>query len=168
MTVYTKYRSRTDGKIVEAVQYGGADGVWTPEETTKIAAFVLGVDPDSMTVVSNEHVLDVVKPVLTDWNAEGGRAPLEVSYIQGGLSYRLELGDWIVRNKVRSTSGHTVYSHAFLTRAKFPYEYELLFDDLADVIYNECMEGLEGELYQALAEKIASVLIDKGWTRRDV
>lgn len=168
MTVYTKYRRKTDGKIVEAVQYGGADGVWTPEETTKIAAFVLGVDPDSMTVVSNEHVLDVVKPILTDWSAKEGRAPLEVADVQGGSSYRLELGDWVVRSKGRSANGFLSHELVFVTKVVFPYDFELLFDDLADVIYNECMEGLEGELYQALAEKIASVLIDKGWTRRDV
>jgi hypothetical protein len=77
-----------------AVRYGTPDGRWEQHALVKIAAFITGVDinKDSMT---EDQLLDVVRPVKSFWDPARGSADIEV--ITGKRILGMTLGQWLVR-----------------------------------------------------------------------
>lgn len=166
-----KYRRKFDGAIVTAFQYGEGKP-WDEQTLSRLAAFVTGVDVDRHTSMDAERVLDVIKPVLTDWDATRGRTPIEVADVSSHSTSTIDLGDWVVK----PNRGPLV----FVSKKEFPEQYEpvrvsgdgqymseveLQAEELSDFIYDKCMKHLDGELYQALAENIANKLVKAGWRK---
>lgn len=158
MDKYDRYRRKSDGAVVEAVQYNLAGAV------SKIAAFVLKMDVDDHITVANEHLLDVVRPVHDAWNPNSGVATIHVVDPGTGFIFPMLLNEWLAR--CDNGALLTIKPNAFIR------DYEKIqpeapkseYDELADVIY-ESFATLEGELYQALAERAASAVIKAGWKR---
>jgi hypothetical protein len=117
--------------------------------------------------VSNERILDVVQPILAEWNADKGLFPITVA------SYRIDYGDWVIRFADRSIgySIHTAFMRDYelvydsLEHGRYMSNEELEIEELADFLYNECFDGLDGELYQALAEGAAPKIVKAGWRK---
>ena len=167
MAQRNKYRRKFDGVILEAFQYGEGKP-WNQIATTRVAAFVTGIDIDNQTSIKTERVLDVVEPILADWDMGKNQAPILIA--QGGGRIRLDLGDWVVREPggkllfVKQNAFDDQYEPLFeIKPGHYMTQLEIQTDKLASFIYEECMSALDGELYQALAENIAGKLIRAGW-----
>jgi hypothetical protein len=156
-------RRKYDGFIFEAIKYGNLDGSWSPECATRVATFLLGMDPDKMTTVANERMLDVVKPILSQFDPINGVAPITVFDTVAKRHFTIQLGDWILRREGQP--------FLFVKPSAMTFDFEDLPEDvendLANFIYDECMSTLDGELYQALAEGIAARLIRAGWSKKE-
>lgn len=168
MPRYGTYRRKSDGHMAKAVQYGEPGREWDPSWITEIRNFMTGIDLDTRTTGANEKFLDVVQPILKDWNVELGIADLLISDPGSGEPVKFGLFDWVVShgNSLFSyISGHEFFRlyEPALPDDLSPEEKE--FEYLANFIYNECMPTLDGELYQALAETIASKLLASGWKK---
>lgn len=158
-----KYRRLSDGLVIEAVQYG-KEGRYEDGAIREVAGLLLGIDVDAQVSVANERMFDVITPIQGKWSPQKGIADVVVTDPYTGMRFTLSLGDWVVRN------GDQI---AFVQPGAFREEYEEVlpevprteFDDLSDVIYSS-FSNLEGDLYQALAEKAASAVIRAGWSRR--
>jgi hypothetical protein len=163
-----KYRRKFDGVILDAYQYGEGKE-WTPEATTRVAAFVTGIDINKTTTIETERVMDVVTPILTEWDHRTGKTPINVSHKSGII--RLDLGDWVVRNPdgrlefVKQDTFDDQYELLREINGRYLSLVEIETDKLSDFIYDECMSTLDGELYQTLAENIAGKLIRAGWRK---
>lgn len=151
---------------LEALRYSEADGSWSAECITRVAKFVLGMNPDNMAgAVANDRLLDVVKPVLARFDPAAGKADIEVADWVAGHIYVVHLGDWIIKHKRSSfwvvSDDH--FPEMFEVVREVPAKTEL--DELCDVIYNS-FSSLEGELYQALAETAATAVYNAGWRKQ--
>lgn len=162
------YRRKSDGAVVHAVQYGVPNSAWYPEWIAEVRNFMTGVDLETRTTGQNEQFLDVVQPVLKDWNVELGIADLLISDPGSGEPVKLGLFDWIVSH------GNSLFSYLNVTEFFKLYEpalpdnlspEEQEFERLANFIYNECMSTMDGELYQALAQNIAARLLEAGYRK---
>lgn len=167
MALVKKYRRKFDGVILEAYQYGEGRE-FDPTAMTKAAAFVTGIDIESQTSIKTEHVMDVVQPVLADWDMSKQSAPILIA--RGNDKIRLELGDWIIREsngKIDFVKKNAFYEQYEELHEVGPGRYmsmlEIQTEKLSSFIYDECMSTLDGELYQALAENIATKMIKAGW-----
>lgn len=95
---YRKVKRISDGTVFETIRYGNPDGSWDKECISKIAAFVLGFDPDIKTTVGNERILDIVRPVISEFDPINFKAPIEIVDPKHGGILRVELGDWILKD----------------------------------------------------------------------
>lgn len=81
----------------EAFRYGGLQGVWYTEAATDVINFITGVNTDNQTTVSNERMLDVVRPDMY-WTP-----PLDVDlYIVDPITrvtLQLRIGSWVLKTK---------------------------------------------------------------------
>lgn len=61
------------------------------------------------------------------------------------------------------------WNHATRARSRWfeSTDKEELIDDLGLFIYVNCFEAIDGQIYQALAEKTARKLIEAGWRQKD-
>lgn len=155
---FPRYRRLKDGAVFEAVRYGRPDGSWDDEAVTRITRFVLGVDVDTRMSVSNEAMLDVVKPNLKRWNLSAGIADIEVIDTKTGMAYTMHLGDWIVK----MADGSFIYVDA-MTFGK-EYAVPMEFNELSDFIFEYF--PWEGPAAKAVAETIAAKLIWAGWSNK--
>lgn len=164
MSEYRRVRRVRDGMIFEATRYGNEDGSWDKECITRVAGFILGLNPDVSTTVGNERILDVVRPVLKDFDPVNGKATIEVADWTSEHIFSMELGDWILK------SPNT--SFIFVKPYAFAYDFEDVpiqihakseYDELADLIYENF--PWDGETYQAVAEKVAAEVIKAGWAK---
>ena len=79
---------------VTAVQYGTPEGQWETKALIKIAAFITGVDMDANTI-TEDQILDVVRPVEAFWNPDRNLADIEI--ITGKRILGMTLGQWLVK-----------------------------------------------------------------------
>lgn len=79
---------------VTAIQYGTREGQWEPRALIRIAAFVTGVDIDAKTM-TEDQILDVVRPVEQFWDLNNNVADIEV--ITGKRILGMTLGQWLVK-----------------------------------------------------------------------
>lgn len=168
MTAVRSVRRISDGVKFDAVRYGKEDGTWDKDCIIRVAAFLLEMHPDAMT---NYHILEVVKPVLKDFDPSHGKASIEVLDKFSGRITVLELGEWIIK--------HPMASFVFVKSWAFDNEFEdvpqkihdqeeEMIDDLGLYIYVNCFGPLDGQIYQALAETTARKLVKAGWRQLEV
>ena len=81
-------------KGVSAMKYGSNGGQWDNRALIRIAAFVTGVDIESNTI-TEDQILDVVRPVEAFWNPDNNVADIEV--ITGKRILGMTLGQWLVK-----------------------------------------------------------------------
>lgn len=161
-----KYRLKRDGSLVEAVRYSSLSRPWRSSDVSRVAKFVLGHDVETRVTISNEHIMDVVRPVESNWAPQNWRADISVADWINGKTLTLPIGWWLVRNSKNELS---VVRPSEFEKAYEPHSPEAStrpaseFDILADLIYDHF--PWEGETYQAVAEKIAGSIISRGWSR---
>lgn len=158
-------RRVSDGIIFEAIRYGHEDGTWTKDCITKVARFVIGLDPNVKTTVENERMLDVVLPLIAEFDIPMGKAPIEVAEPDTGLIFRVELGDWILKNP--NTSLIFVKPYAFesdfinvVKQAKSKTDNDVL----ADLIYSAL--PYKGDIAVSLSKHIAETVLTNGWSKK--
>lgn len=156
-----KFRKREDhGFVVEAVRYGTVDSKWHPDAAMKVARFIIGVNDDHVTV-SNERMLDVVRPVLNRWDPAKGIADIEVVDLAVGLSYTVRLGSWVVK----LGDNRLLISTPTAFRRDFEDQPEEAQSDL-DTLSAEIMSILKWEESQAfVATLLAEQLLALGWRK---
>lgn len=166
-----KYRRISDGSIVDAFQYGEGEA-WTKEAVTRVVAFVTGIDVDNYTGISNERMLDVVIPILGDWDAANGKVPIQVSETRTGQSSRVDLGDWIV--KLPNDALVFVKEHAFaetyepvemLAAGRYKSYKEIEIEELATFMYKDAFQDLEMDFPEGIAHLVAPRIINAGWRK---
>lgn len=171
MIATKKYRRISDGSIVDALQYGEGKA-WTKEAVTHVVEFVTGIDVDNHTGISNERVLDVVTPILTDWDAANGKVPIQVSDTRTGQGSRVELGDWII--KLPSGALLFVKQEAFaetceavemLESGRYTSLKEIEIDELATFLYKDAFAGFEMDFPEGIAHLVAPKIINAGWRK---
>lgn len=171
MTAAQKYRRISDGSIVDALQYGEGKP-WTKESVTRVVEFVTGVDVDNHTGIAQERVLDVVIPILTDWDAANGKVPIQVSDTRTGQASRVELGDWIV--KLPSGALLFIKQEAFaetceavemLDSGRYTSHKEIEIEELATFMYKDAFNGLEMDFPEGIAHLVAPKIINAGWRK---
>lgn len=89
-----------EGKPVEtfpSVRYGDIKGRWDPQAPTRVAAFILGFDPDTRATALNERIWDVIQPITEFWFPEREIADLEILDKISGRKWALRLGDHVGR-----------------------------------------------------------------------
>lgn len=79
---------------VTAVRYGTPEGFWEPKALIKVAAFITGIDSNS-NHITEDQLLDVVRPVESFWTPETNVADIEV--ITGKRILGMTLGQWLVK-----------------------------------------------------------------------
>lgn len=154
-----KFRRIEDGLIIEAMQY-----TLGPDAVTNLAKFVLNMNVDATISVANERILDVVRPIFSEWSPKEHKATVEVVDPKSGLTFLLKLDQWIGRHDGQ---------FMFIEPDVFKSEYEEVYpepqktelDELSDVIYDSFFT-LEGDLYQALARTAAAAVIRAGWSKK--
>jgi hypothetical protein len=159
------YRRKDDHqKVYRAVRYGNDNRSWDTECTSRIAKFVLGLDVDTRVVLENERVMDVVQPIQDTWNPAHWVADIEVADWPRGARYKMSLGDWLIKDE------QGVLAH--VKPLEFVQQYERVpkvdvrytqFNELSDLIYKNF--PWEGETYQAVAENVASEIMNSGWSK---
>lgn len=82
-----------DGGL-KALRYGSNGGQWDNRALIRVAAFLTGVDIDSATI-TEDQILDVVRPVEAFWKPEQNLADIEV--ITGKRILGMTLGQWLVK-----------------------------------------------------------------------
>ena len=173
-----KYRRNRDRYVVDAYQYGEGKP-WNQEAITKVVAFVTGVNVDDHTVVSNERVLDVVRPILSEWDQTQNKTPIEVANWPSQVFYRVNLGDWIVRIPMRTSPDKTA-THLFLSPEEFYKEFvvvkeydgewkseeDLDIEALTGFLWEKVFYDFEDEEKgQELSEKAGNLVVKAGWRR---
>lgn len=160
-------RRRNSGEIYDAVQYSEPDESWSPGCIGQVAAFLLGVDPDKATTVANDQMLDVVRPLFTEFDPTNGIATIEVMDREAGnLMKKVQLGIWIL-----SRPGIPLY---LVDPSRMWELFEPLpgtvhradIDALTKFIYEDCFDTPEGSTWIRLAEHTAGKLIRAGWSRK--
>ena len=81
-------------KGVAAMRYGSNGGRWDNRALIRIAAFVTGVDIDNASM-TEDQILDVVRPVEAFWDLKNNVADIEV--ITGKRILGMTLGNWLVK-----------------------------------------------------------------------
>lgn len=166
------YRRHVDGKIGEAFQYGKEGAPWHQDLLTEVAEFVTGIDVDQHSTISADRILDVVQPVLVDWNHKEGKAPIQVADVQNNNVARLEFGDWIVRFPskeplvfVSKQLFAVHYEKVEMIDGEYKSQRDLKTEELAQFIYEKCFVGKNGPIYHDLADNTAKVLFKAGWRK---
>jgi hypothetical protein len=154
-----------NGIIFEAIHYGHEDGTWTKDCITKVAAFVIGLDPDVHATVENERMLDLVLPLIAEFDIPMGKTPIEVADPDTGLIFRVELGDWILKNPYTSLVivKPEVLKTEYVDVAK-KAESKSENDVLADLIYS--VLPYKGDIAISLSKQIAETVITNGWSKK--
>lgn len=80
-----------------SVRYGDSQGRWDPDAPRRVAAFILGFDPDTRATALNERVWDVVSPIGEFWFPDREIADLEILDKISGRKWALRLGDHVGR-----------------------------------------------------------------------
>ena len=160
-----KYRVKSTGQLVQAIRYSNPTRPWKSEDVAELAKFVLGHDMNTRITVSNEHILDVVRPVESRWAPHDHLADVTVADWVRSTTLNLSIGWWLIKDEqgaLFATNNTTFESdyEPFFT----PPPPKTDFDILADLIYNNF--PWEGETYQAVAERVASQIINDGWVKR--
>jgi len=93
---------------VTAVQYGTPEGRWDNRALIRVAAFITGIDLDKGGI-TEDQILDVVRPVEAFWDLGNNVADIEV--ITGKRILGMTLGQWLVKYptgfyRVLSTNGY--------------------------------------------------------------
>lgn len=81
-------------KGISAMRYGSNDGRWDNRALIRIAAFITGVDIENNTI-TEDQLLDVVRPVDAFWDLKNNVADIEV--ITGKRILGMTLGQWLVK-----------------------------------------------------------------------
>lgn len=81
-------------KGLSAMRYGSNGGHWDNRALIRIAAFITGVDIESNSI-TEDQILDVVRPVEAFWKPEQNVADIEV--ITGKRILGMTLGQWLVK-----------------------------------------------------------------------
>lgn len=79
---------------VTAVQYGSPEGLWDSRALIRVAAFITGLDLDKGSI-TEDQILDVVRPVEAFWDVQNNVADIEV--ITGKRVLGMTLGQWLVK-----------------------------------------------------------------------
>lgn len=155
---FKQYRKIATNDLVHAVRYVSSDDI------TKVASLVLNQDAGGMVDISNEHILDVVRPVIKRWRA--GVATIEVVNPSTSERFPVELGEWVIRD------GRNVY---ICGEARFQKLFEEKVDvdevlseyDVArDTVYNVIGDVLLNETQrQSVAHLVATSMVKDGWVR---
>lgn len=162
--IHRKVRRISDDVIFEALLYGHEDGTWSRGCITSVAGFVLGLNPDLNTTIQNDRMLDVVRPIMNEFNLEKGSAPLSVAVRSSGKIHRIELGDWILKNPDKQ--------FLFVKPDVFTTEYmdvppevvtQTEYQQLFDLIYS--ILPWEGDLYKLLTRDLTAGIIQAGWSK---
>lgn len=166
-----KYRRISDGSIVDAFQYGEGK-TWTKEAVTRVVQFVTGIDVDNYTGISNERVLDVVIPILGEWDAANGKVPIQVSDTKTGESAKVDLGDWIVKLPngallfiKKSAFGETYEPVEMLEAGRYKSHKEIEIEELATFLYKDSFADLEMDFPEGIAHLVAPRIINAGWRK---
>lgn len=146
-----------------AVQYGNSDWSWDPDGITKVAALVLGMNPDVVTTVANERMLDVVRPVLSEFDPAHGKATIEV--LDGSNVFPVALGDWVLKPL---DGGPMIFVKQFSFSLEFeplPVEVEAsALDELTELIY-QVFAPLDDTRHKSLSRSAAETVLQAGWTK---
>lgn len=167
-----KYRRISDGSIVDAFQYGEGRS-WTKDAVTRVVEFVTGIDVDNHTGISNERVLDVVIPILDDWDAVNGKVPVQVFDTKTGDSARVELGDWIVKLPTgallfikQAAFSETYEPVEMLGSGRYKSHKELEIEELATFLYKDAFSDFEMDFPEGIAHLVAPKIINAGWRKQ--
>lgn len=180
--IQQRYRRKKDRFVVDAYQYGEGKP-WTQDSISKVVAFMTGIDVDNHTGVSNERILDVVRPILHEWDKTINRTPIEVANWPSHVFYRVDLGDWIVRLPMGEEGSDKAVqaTHVFVKNADFWNEYETVqnyfgvyksqedldIEDLTVFIWEEVLSDLKDEEKgQELSKKAGELIIKAGWRKK--
>ena len=160
-----EYRSISSGEVVRAHRYSNPTRPWRSEDVAELAKFVLGHDMNTRITVANEHILDVVRPVESRWAPHDHLADVAVADWIRNTTLNLSIGWWIVKD---DNGGLSAMSNSSFESTYEPFMKALPpktpLDDLADLIYANF--PWEGETYQAVAERVASQIINEGWEKK--
>lgn len=174
MTLHKFMRRKSDGVVIEVVKYGEADGSWSKESTTRVAAFLLGFDPDNGTSIQNERMLDVVRPIYDSFDPINRVADIEVYIPSMSITYCMKLGVWLGKDRD---------SFFFMTEQALYSEYVEVaeevapseFDALSEFLYKKCFDGRESWrqdiawrniAWRDFANDVAEKLLKAGWSRK--
>lgn len=125
---------------LNVVRYGDEFGNLDSEAIKRIAAFVLGVDPEKGVTLENEHIMDIVSPLSDTWNPAKGVADILVSPPSGNKDLVMHLGDWLVRERYGiEPAGDTLY---VLTHKEFLSDFMSQYTPVVD----RSKETFESEL----------------------
>ena len=163
MSRYKMYRRVSDGMLFETCRYGneaGAWRVWDKESITKVVAFLIGFDPEN-TTITNERILDIVRPVVKGFDPFNGVADIEVVDPTNGSIHVLKLGDWILKSPNAS--------FIFCDTEEFEANFEVVsqeseLEQLTGLIFMH-VRRTEGKSPHSIAEKLATEILKAGWTR---
>lgn len=103
-------------KVFPSVRYGDSKGRWDPDAPRRVAAFVLGFDPETRATALNERIWDVIQPIDEFWYPEREIADLEITDKISGRKWALRLGDHVGRTEsgmLRIFSHNDIVSEAF-------------------------------------------------------
>lgn len=109
-----------EGNKVEtfpSVRYGDIKGRWDHDAPRRVAAFILGFNPETQTTAMNERMWDVVNPITEFWYPERDIADLEIIDKISGRKWALRLGDHVGR----LTNGMLrIFTHNEIVAQAFP------------------------------------------------
>ena len=155
------YRRKSDGLVIEAIQY---QLPWEHDNAIgEVAGFVLQMDLDKATSVMNEQVLDVVKPLTPKWDVRTGKAPIVVIDPVSGQHYEVDAGEWLARIENGDKSLILIQSNAFSSEYELDERVHDQWSKLSDFIYKHF--PWDGEEYHAVAANVAAALIGAGWRK---
>lgn len=161
-----KYRLKGDPLVhYEGVRYGKEDRSWDEDCVPIVAKFVLGLDVTTRVTLSNERILDVVRPVQDRWDPKNWIADIEVADWSQGTTHTMALGDWLLKDDqgilTRVKSLDFALNFEPVPRAVLEYT---SYDELALLVYK--ILPWEGEVYEKAAKRIASEIINDGWKKK--
>lgn len=164
MVEVKKYRRVEDGLTVSAIQYDLPHRRINQDAVSTIARFVLNMDVNRVTTVSNEHILDVVRPVPDRWNPLEGVATISIVDPRTGHSLWVELFDWLCR----TSDGDLMVVNPAEFNQKYteilPKKVRTEVEELRSVI-KSIIGPLDGQVYQNLADDLAKGIMRAGWSR---
>lgn len=142
--------------LIRAIHYSPPDvGV------TEIVTFVLDLNVDRQLTIDNERILDVVRPVYSSHPYPS----FSIAQPPPQGSFLIAPYEWLVRDNGRLRVIKDLYFNENYMEVS-PELPKTEFDELYDLIYDTLLP-LEGEVYQTLAQNLASEIIRAGWFKKE-
>lgn len=100
-----------------SVRYGDSKGRWDPDAPRRVAAFILGFDPETRATALNERIWDIIQPIDEFWFPEREIADLEILDKISGRKWALRLGDYVGRLE---NGMLRIFTHNDIVQEAFP------------------------------------------------
>lgn len=160
MYVSKEFRRKSDGLMVEAMQYKLP---WDNDNAiTEVIEFVLKLDTTKTSTKVHDRALDVVRPLTPRWDTEAGIATLLIIDPDTSHSVEVEANQWITRSAYFEGL-QTVTDEAFKEQYEPQERVRAQFQKLSEFVA-EHLPG-KGPTYDQAAKNIAAALIGSGWRK---